>query len=411
MADTSVEGGVPSILDGIEGLWGPYWNNENVSCIIFIESSSYDVEYSRTANAGSSWAESNLISGETFGQVRSLACWPDFQTPGDTGTLVHAVRYGEDAGGNSSIKYCTYDIDADSVGTVRTIESGTSLSGAIDNECFIAFTKTTSGDLIAAWRNSDNSSRDSYKSTNGGTSWSSISHPFEAASSKDYGLLFPANGTGDDDDACMIYWDATANEISIKMYDSSANSWTETSIATGMDDDPTHINMDGHVRLSDGHIILAAHSNDDNSSDDIKCWDINPNSISSPSVTALTDVIQNVSESAQVSVFIDQSNDDIYVGWLDGGTWQSSVLLKYRKSTDGGTSWSSDNTYGESSDDHRRLHAGAQRSDSKARYQPSFYDDDQSEIYVNLVNDIEIDAPGGSVPIFIHHQRFHNRAV
>ncbi len=181
------------------------------------------------------------------------------------------------------------------------------------------------------------------------------------------------------------------------MYDDSGDSWTETSIAGSMVDDASHINMDGAVRHSDSHVLLAAHSNDDSTTDDLRTWDLTVDSIASPTVTAKANVVTDQAESGQAAVFINQQADDVYVAYLKGGQWNVTVDVVYHISTDDMDSWGAEQAYSEqAADDVRRVQAGRVVGDDGGRYQPAFYDDDDTDIFVNEVNDIEI--AGGSPP-------------
>ena len=181
------------------------------------------------------------------------------------------------------------------------------------------------------------------------------------------------------------------------MWDDSAGTWTETSISGSMTADSVHVNMDGSVRHSDNHILMAVHSNDDNAGDDLLTWDLTVDSIASPTVTAKTNVFTNQSESAQVSVHINQQNNDVRIAHLKGGTWQSTVDVVFHISTDGMGTWGSEQAYSEAAaDDLRLCPAGRTVGDAGGRYQPAFYDDDGSDIFVNEVNDIEIAAVAGA---------------
>ena len=195
----------------------------------------------------------------------------------------------------------------------------------------------------------------------------------------------------------MLYWDGSASEISVKMYDDSADTWTETVVVTGMTKDENHINMGLAVRHSDGAILWAAHSDDDNSSDDLRTGEIIPDSLASPTITAKTNIFTNQAESAQTFVWINQQNDEVRVGHLKGSpTWQATTLAVFHISTNGMTSWGAEQAYGEdTADDFRRFTAGRTVDDAGGRFQPVFYNDDLGNIYVNENNDAEITAAGG----------------
>ena len=156
------------------------------------------------------------------------------------------------------------------------------------------------------------------------------------------------------------------------------------------------MNMDASVRHSDKVIILAAHSNDDTSGDDLLTWAITVNRIpvESGDIAIKANVFTDQAESAQVSVFINQQNNDVYIAYLKGGTWVSAVDAVFHLSDDDLATWEAEQEYSElsPSDDLRMVTAGRTVGDAGGRYQPVFNNDDFEDIFVNLVNDVEISA-------------------
>ena len=186
------------------------------------------------------------------------------------------------------------------------------------------------------------------------------------------------------------------------MYDESGNDWTETTVVSDVTEDLAHINMDATVRHSDNHILLAVHSNDDNAFDGLRTWDLTVDSIASPTITAKTNIFTDQGESAQVALLVNQQNDDVYVAYMKGGTWQSAVDVVYHKSTDGMDNWDAESAYSEATaDDIRRVSSGRTVGNDGGFYQPAFYNDDLSDIFVYEVNDVAIAAAGGG---FAHSQ-------
>jgi hypothetical protein len=176
------------------------------------------------------------------------------------------------------------------------------------------------------------------------------------------------------------------------MYDETANTWTETAIASSMVEDLRN-GWGGVIRHSDNHLLVAAHNGVDTTTDDIQTWDVTPDSISGPTVTAKTNVVTNQAESGGIGIVINQQNDDVYVAYLKGGTWRTAVDVVYHKSDDGMATWGSESAYSEAAaDDIRALHGGRSVDNNGGRIQFGFFNDDLTEIFVNLVNDIEIAA-------------------
>ncbi len=399
MADTTVSGNVSGAL-GETGLGGPYWIDTLKAVVVYV-SSTDNLRYAITDDGGATWTDNKTIVN---GGVEQFACWFDRETPGDTGTLVHVVWV--DNTGSAGSEDCHYnyvDIDADSIGTERTVDGSITVSTTSQNNR-LGITKTVSGNIITAFSTQTeiqcNRSTDLFVSSN-----DVRSDVFETAIEEDQILLFPAN-TGDNDDACAIFWDRSADEISVKMYDESGNSWTETSISGSMVASTFRAgNMDASVRHSDNHILLAAHSGEDTAGDDIKTWDLTVDSISTPTVTAKADMVSSQAESGLIGMVINQQTDDVYVAYAKGGTYLSSTDVVFYKSTDGMANWDvTESSYSEdTADDIRHLHAGRTIGDDGGRIQYCWYNDDLTEIFINLNNDIEVsaDTGGGTLTISV----------
>jgi hypothetical protein len=389
-AETSVDASTSSGTSDQLGVFGPYWNDVNTGVVVFVDSGS-DISYSRTTNGGVDWAVTEI----TTGTVAQTAVWFDKETPGDTGDLLHIGWINWVSGdGNSSAFYRTLDVSSDILGTQRTASSTTiGSSGSTANR--ISLTKTVSGNIIYAFENGTSIS--TLKSAdNFATAGTEIADVYETINQHDWLKLYPAN-TADGSDAAAIYWDVSANSVTVKMYDDSGDTWTESAI-TAATDDPSHINMDAAVRLTDKAILLALHSDDDAAGDDLLTFEILPDSIASPTVTAKTNVFTNQDFAAQVGMVIDQNNDDVYVGYLKGGTWLATVDAVFHKSTDDMATWGAEQAYSEAAaDDIRYIHGGHTATSAGGRIQWSIYNDDLSEIFVNLVNDVEI--AGAAPPV------------
>lgn len=379
MADTLVQTDVYTSQDGV-GMWGPYWISETVGLIVHNDGGN-DIGFSRTTNAGVDWTRTEI----EVGTHRQCAAWFDQETPGDTGTKVHII-YAD--GASNEFNYVDVDVSDASVGTIIVIDSGVTVAGS-NNENRCSITKARNGNLIAAF--STLLEIECYRSVNAGATWVDRADVFETATERDWCLLFPANV--DDGDVAAFFWDQSANEIDVKMYDDSANTWTPTLILASMFADTSHMSMDGSVRHSDGLILGCAHSDKDTTTDDLRTWTVNPNSIASPTIdTSTANVMTNEAESAQCGMLINQQNDDVYICWLSGNpTWLATVDVVYKISTNDMAGWGSEQAYSEAAaDDFRLCPAGRTVGNDGGFFQPAFYDDVAVDIYVNLVNDVAI---------------------
>lgn len=405
MADTLVDGDLDNNVPFAgNALWGAYYIDKDIGVIISVNSNN-DIAYWRTTNAGVSWGTDNVIKA---GTASNVSCWFDKETPGDTGDVVHIVWMDSVS---SDLFYNNLDISTNTLGTERTISSTLTVNGTpgLNKICV---TKTVSGNIICAYSTQVDieckKSTDLFASVN-----TDIADVFEQANQEDKVLLFPAD-TSDPDDACAIFWDRGVDEISIKIYDDSGDVWDETTDASmgSMADDISFRNMDGAIRHSDGNLLMSAHSDNDSAGDDLKTWDVAVDTVGAgnATITAKTNVFTDQAESAQVAVVINQQTNDVYIAYLKGGTWVGSVDVVFHKSENGMTTWGGENEYSEEvADDNRMLHGGRTVGDDGGRIQFCWFNDDLNDIYVNLVNDIEIAAAAGgpTIPVFDY---YHNQA-
>jgi len=218
MADTQIDATVDTDAHSSKGLWGPFWLDESIGMIVYHDDDNLEVQ--KTTDKGANWTNTVV---DTAAMVQ-LACWFDQETPGDSGTLIHMVWMEIDT---DDINYRTIDISDASLGTERQIASVTEIHATdIRNRCSI--TKSRSGNLYASYFGETGTEEDFLRSTDSGENWTSRAALHEGVGGeRDHVLLFPAN-TGDDDDICALYWDGSVDDLSIQMYDNSANSWTET---------------------------------------------------------------------------------------------------------------------------------------------------------------------------------------
>jgi len=400
-ADTTVDAAVFTQLFevGIHGVWGPYYTSTTVGAIVYRDATAL-ITVAKTVDGGVDAFGASATTVESS-DAECIAVWFDQETPGDTGTLLNIFWLDSDGG---DAHYRTYDISDASLGTLRTLDASVVGISETETENKCALTKTVGGNLLAAWLTP--SEIEVMRSTDSGANWTDQTDVHEAATEEDSIMFFPAN-TADNDDAVAVYWDMSADIITFKMYDDSANagagSWTETSsVLTAMVDDIAngHGGMDCAVRHSDKFVLCAAHSNNNNSTDDLKTFSIDPSVISSPTTAVHGDVYTNVDEGGEACVFINQQNDDVYVAWLGSNTtWHTTVDAVYDKSTDDMATWVGESVYSEgTADDLRDIHCGRTVGNNGGFFQPVFYNDDLADIFINLVNDVPIAASTGRRP-------------
>jgi hypothetical protein len=296
--------------------------------------------YFKTTDGGATWGAHVAI--EAIGAV-AADVWFDQWTPGDSGTKIHTCWLDWT---NNSIVYRSLDTASDTLGTAATVFSG--VSWASGRGIFASIAKSRSGYLYAAFDIDAGAEKGLYRSTNGGVNWSLLSATFVEATI-DQCLLFPASNTGDDNDIWALYHDASTNELTLKMWDSSAGSAVESAVIMSLTENTSdatgQYGFSGSIRHSDGHLIVAGVSERDTATADHLVFDI----AGTGSIAALTAITTDIDDHYYPAVFIDQLTDGIYVaynGKRDGSETLGGISshIYYTKSTDGGATWSSGDT-------------------------------------------------------------------
>lgn len=299
----------------------------------FYVDSGSDLVYRKSTDNGISWSDPITVFA---GTIIAMAVWYD-RWSGISGDLVH-IAYSESA--TDDILYRSLDVSSDTLGTQTTVfaGTGTAAGGAL------SITRARGGNLVVAGSIDAGSEDGAWKSTDVGATWgATIADPSEAATQDQY-LLLPG-WNADTQDVQLIFWDASANELSVKRYDDSANSWTETSIATGMTDTPASSqfpHLAAVVDLTNSQNILIAWNAVDTANADLQCWTLNDTTI-----TAKTDVVTNSTDDQGLAgLTLDTSTGNLYAvygGKSDGTeTFPTAINFYYKLSTNGGTTWGSE---------------------------------------------------------------------
>jgi hypothetical protein len=378
MADTDT-GAVPTGSLHLRALrLGPVWVDVNTAYIIYSQSG-LDLVYQKTTDGGVTWGSSVTIHD---GLAVKASVWYDRWTPGDSGTKIHLAYIDTDS---DDVFYASLDTSDDSLSSEVVVFAGASFTNGNWDAGVVDVVRARGGNLYVGFWGNGTGEFGFYRSTDEGDNWTSRAQLADGNAAD--GMLLMPGDEADDDDIWCIYWDRSANALSIKVYDDSGNSWAETSIATSMTDTNVYIQMSAAPRHRDNHVILVAWSELSAATADLKAWDIG----GSGSITALANVVTDLDESAQVAVLINQQNDDIYVAYLKGGTWRATVDVVYKKSTDGGVTWGAEQSYSEAAAaDLSALWAGISVGPGGGRFQPIFHHADDFELHVNLNNSVSV---------------------
>ena len=371
---------------------GIYWTSNEIGYIFYVDQGSNGLVYRKTINGGTSWSGSTEI--DDFDHM-AVTTWADWNTPGDSGTKIHVASISAAAIDKLYYQYLdTYD---DTYTSTITVEALTDVNGTPDQRYHSAsITKTKGSTLAYAYRAYNDGVTDNYgfeTSIDGGNTWLTKTSPWETA--YDHIRLFPAN-LSDQDDLWAVFWDVSTDELSLKTYDYSGNSWDEDIISDNMtDDNDKYLQFDGDIRHYDEHLIVTAWSEFNSATAILKVWDI----ANGDNITALTNIITGGSGYFQTDVFIDQVNNTIYVSYLKG-TIETTVGVYYQYSTDNGITWSGEITYSDGTGDFRYVHTAGMKDTLGGNFMPVWFDDDgtNQRLWTGLTNSIEISANDFSNP-------------
>lgn len=292
-----------------------------------------DLAFRKSTDQGLSWTQNTDLFA---GTVTALSVWYDRWSNIAAG-LIH-IAWQES--GTDDTLYRTIDTESsDALSTQTTIFAGVSTAAG----GHLSIARAVGGNVYCKTVIDAGAEGGFFRLLNADVPngvWASRTVD-EVIATQDQMILLPDYDAADNQDMLAIFWDASANEISRKLYDNSANTWSETSIATGMVDD---IALNGFphfavaMDITNTQHILIAWSGVDTLNADLRCW-----TVDATTITAKTDVITNSTDDqglAGLTLDIDGKWWAYYVGATDGSeTWPTDVHLYCKCSTDSGTTW------------------------------------------------------------------------
>lgn len=335
MADVSIDSAIGT--NTARGIRSVVFVTPDIGYWFYIDSSGR-FGYSKTTDGGATWG-AHVVT-DALNPALSYDVWFDQWTPGDSGTKIHTVYFDS---GNDDIFYRSLDTNGDTLGTQVVVEAEASAAGGVYVHASI--TKAVGGNLYISWECDISGERGFERSTDGGATWAARTIQQEATG--DVSMLFPANAA-DTQDIWAVYHDADVDALTLKAYDDSANTWSESAtIATVVENTTNLIGsyaFAASLRHSDGHLIVTAVTARDTATADHRVFDVN----GTGSITELTAITTDIDDHYYPQIFIDQSTDDIYLpynGKRDGSeVLDTTTKVYYTKSTDGGTTWSAGDT-------------------------------------------------------------------
>ncbi len=376
----TVDSAVYTLLHNVQQPRSLVWVNHTTGYIFFIDSGE-DLHYRKTIDAGASWGTEATIR---TGTVPKFAIWYDKWTDGDSGDVIHIVW--QDILLDDFV-YNSFNTNDDTLDGEVTAFTGVSfLTGDGWDQQSMSITKSKGGIIyVGGW--GDNAGENDFsKATMGGGIATSFTNKTSMADGDavDKIMFLPGNEEATDD-IWSMYQDVSANEITVKVYNDSADSWSESAAITSMSEVANFFGWDSMERHSDNHALLTLWSEHESATGDIEFWDLTNSSL----FTAKANVVTDDSAYSVVGMMINQQNDDIYVAYQTG-TITGSIV--YQKSTDDAGSWDNESAMSATSDDHRLVMGGTSITKDGGIWNPIWFNDDLNDLISNPDNAINFSA-------------------
>ncbi|MBP8294766.1 MAG: hypothetical protein KAX84_01580 [Burkholderiales bacterium] len=301
--------------------------------LVYVDTGS-DVAFKKSTNYGLTWSNPTVVFA---GTTTAVAVWYDRWSDIAAG-LIH-IAYQESA--TDDTLYRTVNTESsDALSTQTVIFAGTSTA---TGGC-LAITRARGGNVYCATMIDAGAEGGFFRLPNANVpsgAWDAARTTVFEAITGDMVLLFPGFAADNQDIIC-IFWDASANEISRKVYDDSGNSWAETSIATSMADQVATTafpHFDGFVDIGRSNIVIVAWNGVDTASADLRCWTVDESAI-----TEMTNVVANGTDDQGLCAITTKPSTEewycFYGGKSDGSeTFLTSINIYYKVSLDRGTTW------------------------------------------------------------------------
>jgi len=274
------------------------------------------------------------IHSDSTGQ---FALWADWWT-GGSGTLIH-MTYGDRTAAPDEAHYISLNTATDTLSAPVVVETGISIVQASAFQ--VSITKARGGNLYIGgqWGTSNAvTNRGFWRSIDNGATWAEVADVTEVSvGQNDHLALFPGNEM-DNQDIWCLFLDQSTLMISLKVYDDSADSWSETAIVVLTSHDDTRKIMAGVVRRSDNHLFLVhfMRQYEDAVNNNLRFWEINGAS----SITERT-VVDTQDDFVGVTLMYDHQAGRFYAIYIRTHGDATFARIWYATSGDGGVTWAS----------------------------------------------------------------------
>ncbi len=299
---------------------------------VFYLSDSFTLVYRKSLDEGQTYAAQVVVFAGGLEQVMKVSMWPDWATPGDTGSEIHWALLSRDPGGGatSSRQYRSLDTSDDSLTASVSVGTGGVATPANWAASMVSITKAVSGRLCIQGH-VDAGAGDNWfvVSDDGGVIWTAagvLNSPSDGVA-VDKQILVPGTET-DPDDVYSVYLDASAPHMSLKRYNTVANVWTETLFPAGggsgtmIASSNAYFQYAASVRPSDGAILIPVLNEVGVATNDLNFFIATDGS----TITSMSTPEANFGPSGNVAVNIEQVSGDIRLAFLRGGVFEATII-------------------------------------------------------------------------------------
>jgi len=325
------------------------------------------------------------VQAGSVDSVRRFAIWYDRWTEGDSGTLIHFAWV---EGINHDVRYRNLDTATDTLSTAVRVFDGTSVDAAAQlSQGACAIEKVASNLLVVHARLDNDGEKVDRYSTDGGSTWNTHAATVFASNTSSVHCI----GAFDATTYAVLHLDRATGIMTLKSMTTAALVGTSATLATITVDDGYHA-MSGSKDAATGDFCINYITSQSTAGATFGAIRITE----AGTVTHMTNVKSSVEMSQNVSTFIDQNTGRWYVAYTSG-TASGSVIAMYAYSDDGGTTWTVDQAYGETTDTLAGISAGyCCPQGSEGRFAPSFYNRDLFDVLINTGLEIDV-VPAGIV--------------
>ena len=294
---------------------------------VFVLDQTQDIYWVKSTDGGFTWNEPTVIA---TGTIEVFGVWYD-QWSTATGNLIYIVWLEA-----AVIHFRTLDTSTDTLGTDVSAFTGVSQLNSLN---IAGVTKAVGGNLFIAYDIDGGTENGMVRSTDAGATWAAAATPFEGVN--DWIILVP-DFQADTQDIMAFFWDKSADEVDLKRYDDSLDSWAVTNLATGMTDGSMsqyQHQFSAAVDRENSRVFMLAWSVYDTLNADLRFW-----TITASTETEGTNVITNSpNNQAACALMLSTTTGDLYAlyGGKSDGSENPGTLMNvwYKISTDDGATW------------------------------------------------------------------------